>query len=83
MSQNTKSNSIIKIFTHKHYVSVMLNNYEFVLEKVNARLSRWKDRCLTMAGRICLIKSVLSSIMLFFMSLLKLSSGAAEKLVRI
>ena len=37
-----------------------------VIEKVQARLSRWKGRCLTMAGRIFLIKSVLSSIPLFF-----------------
>jgi len=54
-----------------------------VIEKVQARLSRWKGRCLTMAGRICLIKSVLSFIPLFFMSLFKLPSGVAKKLIRI
>jgi len=54
-----------------------------VIEKVQARLSRWKGRCLTMVGRICLIKSVLSSIPLFFMSLFKLPSGVAGKLIKI
>jgi len=54
-----------------------------VIEKVHTRLSRWKGRCLTMAGRICLIKSVLSAILLFFMSLFKLPSGVAGKLIRI
>ena len=54
-----------------------------VLEKVQARLSRWKGKCLSLAGRICLIKSVLSAIPLFFMSLFKLPSGVANKLVRI
>ena len=54
-----------------------------VIEKVQARLSRWKGRCLSMAGRICLIRSVLSSIPLFFMSLFKLPSGVAGKLVKI
>ena len=45
-----------------------------VLEKVQSKLSRWKGRCLSMTGRICLIKSVLSSVLLFFMSLFKLPS---------
>ena len=54
-----------------------------VIEKVQTRLSRWKGRCLTMDGRICLIKSVLSAIPLFFMSLFKLSSRVAGKLIRI
>jgi len=53
-----------------------------VIEKVQARLSRWKGRCLTMAERICLIKFVLSSIPLFYMSLFKLPSGVAGKLIR-
>jgi len=54
-----------------------------VIEKVHIRLSRWKGRCLTMAGRVCLINSVLSSIPLFFMSLFKLPSGVAGKLIRL
>ena len=54
-----------------------------VIEKVQARLNRWKGKCLSMAGRICLIKSVLSSISLFFMSLFKLPIGVVDKLVRI
>ena len=65
-------------WSHKH--SAFWNG---VIEKVQARLSRWKRRCLSMAGRICLIRSVLSSIPLFFMSLFKLPSGVVEKLVRI
>jgi len=54
-----------------------------VIEKVQARLSRWKGKCLSLAWRIYLIKSVLSSIPLFFMSLFKLPSEVADKLVRI
>jgi len=52
-----------------------------VLERVQGKLSRWKGRCLSLAGRICLIKFVLSSIPLFFMSLFKLPSVVADKLV--
>jgi len=54
-----------------------------VIKKVKTRLSRWKGKCLLWAGRVCLIKSVLSSIPLFFMSLFKLPSGVTDKLVRI
>jgi len=52
-----------------------------VIEKVQARLSRWKGRCLSMTMRICLIKSVLSFIPLFFVSLFKLPSRVVDKLV--
>jgi len=54
-----------------------------VIEKVQARLSRWKGRSLSMAGRICLIRSVVSSIPLFFMSLFRLPTGVARKLIKL
>ena len=38
------------------------------MDKIKSRLRRWKGRNLSMA-RICLIKSVLSSIPLFYMSM--------------
>jgi len=64
--------------THKR--SVFWNG---VIEKVQARLSRWKERSLSMAGRICLIRSVLSSIPLFFMSLFIMPIGVARKLIKL
>ena len=54
-----------------------------VIERVLGKLSRWRGRCLSLAGRICLLKLFLSSIPLFFMSLFKLPSVVAKKLVRI
>ena len=45
--------------------------WEPVVNKVRARLSTWKGRCLSMAGRICLIKSVFTSIPLFYLSFFK------------
>ena len=54
-----------------------------VIERVKARLSKWKGRCLSLVGRICLIKSVLSSLPLFFMSLFKMPSTVVDKIVRI
>jgi len=39
-----------------------------VVSKIRYRLSRWKDRLLSVAGRICLIKSVITSLPLFYLS---------------
>ena len=36
-----------------------------VIESVQGKLSRWRGKCLSLVGRICLLKSVLSSIPLF------------------
>jgi len=45
--------------------------WEPIANKKNARLSTWKGRFLSMAGRICLIKSVFTSIPLFYLSFFK------------
>jgi len=54
-----------------------------MVERVQGKLSRWKGKCLSLVGRVCLIKSVPSSILLFFMSLFRLPSVVADKLIRI
>ena len=43
--------------------------WEPVLNKLKSRLSVWKGRFLSMAGRICLIKSVITAIPLYYLSL--------------
>ena len=40
-------------------------SWEGVLGKVKKRLDKWKGKCLCMGGRICMLKSVLTSIPLF------------------
>ena len=57
--------------------------WDGVVDRVKRRLSRWKGRLLPMAGRICLIKSVLSSISLFYLSLFKMPCVVANEIVRI
>jgi len=54
-----------------------------VIEKLKSRLSRWKCRLLSLVRRICLIKFVLSSIPLFYMSLYKLPIVVLKEIVRI
>jgi len=43
--------------------------WEEVVERVRNRLGRWKGRYISMAERLCMIKSILSSLPMFYMSL--------------
>ena len=51
-----------------------------IIEKFEKRLSGWKSTYLSRGGRLTLIKSVLSSIPTFFLSLFPLPSSVAIKL---
>jgi len=57
--------------------------WDGVVEKIKERLGRWKGRIISMAGRIFLIKSVLSAIPLFYMSLFKIPVIVVKKIVKI
>jgi mannosylglycoprotein endo-beta-mannosidase len=45
-----------------------LSTWKPLLSTIRAKLSTWKGNFLSIAGRLCLIKSVLSSLPLFYMS---------------
>ena len=51
-----------------------------VLEKVASRLAGWKKQTLSLAGRVTLTKSVLSSIPVHTMSTISMPVGILEKL---
>ena len=55
--------------------------WDEVVNKIKSRLGRWKGRYILMVGRICLIKFVLSSIPLFYLSLFKVSSTVLKKIM--
>ncbi|PNY13834.1 cysteine-rich receptor-like protein kinase [Trifolium pratense] len=46
-----------------------------LLEKIRKRLSGWKSRFLSMGGRLVLLKSVLSSLSVYFLSFFKAPAG--------
>jgi len=46
-----------------------------VIEKIRKRLDKWKGKFLAMAGRICMLKLVLSLIPLFYMSFYKIQKS--------
>lgn len=54
-----------------------------VIEKVKARLAGWKRRMLSFAGRLALIKSVLSCLPVYYLSLFRMPEGVAKDFERI
>ena len=54
-----------------------------VLDKFKQKLSTWKRRLLSFAGRLTLIKSVLSSLPIYYISLFKIPAGVAKEIERL
>jgi len=54
-----------------------------VLNKLKARLNVWKGRFLSLAGRICLIKSVLTAVPLYYLSLFRVSEMVYKSITSI
>ena len=54
-----------------------------IIHKIKSRLSTWKSRTLFMAGRICLIKSVITTLSLFYLSFFKLPVSVCKAIKRI
>jgi len=57
--------------------------WEGVVESVRKRLGRWKNKFISMTGRLCLIKSMLSSLPLFYLSLYKIVVMVAKEVERL
>ena len=51
-----------------------------VVKKVEAKLSSWRGRFLSMAGRICLLKSAFTAIPLFYLSIFKAPVAVCNKI---
>jgi len=45
--------------------------WKSVIDKIKSRFSTWKGKIISMAGRICLIKSILNALPLFYFSFFK------------
>lgn len=52
-----------------------------VLDRISKRLVAWKARLLSRAGRLVLIKSILNSIPLYYLSLFKIPKGIVDKII--
>ena len=56
-------------------------SWDKMVSRIKSRLGNWKGKFISMVGRIYLIKSVLSSIPLFHLSLFRLPSIVLKKIV--
>lgn len=54
-----------------------------VLEKVRSRLARWKRKLLSFVGRLTLIKAVVSSLPVYYLSLFRIPEGVAKEIERL
>ena len=53
------------------------------MRKFEAKLAKWKQRSLSMGGRITLINSVLSALPIFLLSFFKIPKKVVQKIVSI
>jgi len=53
------------------------------MEKIEKRHSRWKGRIMSLAGRVCLLKSVINALPLFYLSFFKAPSKVCKVIQRI
>ena len=57
--------------------------WEPTINRINYKLSAWKGRFLSLAGRICLVESVFSSLPLFYLSFFKALEVVYSKIISI
>jgi len=57
--------------------------WEPIIDRLSAKLNVWKGRFLSLAGRICLIKSVFTSLPLFYLSFFKAPEAVCDRIISI
>jgi len=57
--------------------------WELVLTKLKAKLSGWRGRFLSLAGRIYFVKSVISSVSLYYLSIFKAPESIYKNIISI
>jgi uncharacterized protein YpuA (DUF1002 family) len=62
-----------------HYRKLSNKDWKMVEERIEKRLSSWKEKYLSVGGRLVLINSVLTSLVIFMMSFFKVPRRVLEK----
>lgn len=60
-----------------------LRTWDPVVQKLKRKLSSWKGKHLTFGGRVCLFKSVLTAILLFYLSFFRMPKGVLKQCIQI
>jgi len=58
-------------------------SWQPVITKIKQRLATWRANCLSRAGKLVLIKAVLNSLPIYFLSLFKMPRKVANEIIRI
>jgi uncharacterized protein YpuA (DUF1002 family) len=62
-----------------HFRKLSNKDWKMVEERIEKRLNSWKGKYLSVRGRLVLINSVLTSLVMFMMSFFKVPRGVLEK----
>ena len=57
--------------------------WEPIIDRMSAKLNVWKGRFLSLAGRICIVKSVFTSLPLFYLSFFKAPEVVCDRIIGI
>jgi len=57
-----------------------LSSWQAVLDKIRSKLSLWKANCLSRAGRLVLVKAVLNSLPLYYLSIFRLPKKVGHEI---
>lgn len=59
------------------------SSHDFLIQRFSSRLSAWKSKTLSQAGRLVLIKATLASLPVYYMSTKKIPASVIQELTRI
>jgi hypothetical protein len=62
-----------------HYRKLGNKDWKVIEERIEKKLSSWKGKYLLMGGRLFLINSVLTSLVMFMVSFFEIPRGVLEK----
>jgi hypothetical protein len=62
-----------------HYRKLNSKDWKMIEERIEKKLSSWKEKYLSVGGKLVLINSVLSSMLMFMLSFFEIQKGALEK----
>jgi hypothetical protein len=63
-----------------HYRKLNNKDWEMIEERIEKKLSSWKEKYLSVGGRLVLINLVLSSLPMFMLSFFEIPKGVLEKI---
>jgi hypothetical protein len=63
-----------------HYRKLSNNEWKIIEQWIEKKLSSWKGKHLSVGGRLVLITSILTSLVMFMLSFFEVARGVLEKI---